>query len=344
MRHELLELRKRLPDVSPDIDCPRTCWPCSSLTVASYVGALHRRAHCLGALTHGAEVHGRERVVEWEVCVTTVGASLYRTNRRSYEARSLLLTCRAPGRCDFVPSLRHLARPQRQVLLWTQPKTLRTSRSTAFRFSTWSRQRVAFMVSRVTRFLDSRSGSPTIGMSGWIQTPSIGTAATEDEAVLRDGLRRYFPDADGPTLAMKAACSATHPTSTSSSITIRMRRILHRRRRLFRSTDSSSAASSAKSSPIWLSTVARDGISDCSLGSARSAHCSIASGSSSKRSPFGFITCFFFFFFFFFLSSSLARRAHRAEIDDALVRDETVRAGVEHRVVRREHGARCSSR
>ena len=25
----------------------------------------------------------------------------------------------------------------------------------------------------------------------------------EDEAVLREGLRRYFPDADGPTLAMK---------------------------------------------------------------------------------------------------------------------------------------------
>jgi sarcosine oxidase len=33
----------------------------------------------------------------------------------------------------------------------------------------------------------------------------------EDEAVLREGIRRYFPDADGPTLAMKTCMFSNSP-------------------------------------------------------------------------------------------------------------------------------------
>jgi sarcosine oxidase len=33
----------------------------------------------------------------------------------------------------------------------------------------------------------------------------------EDEAVLREGIRRYFPEADGPTLAMKVCMFANTP-------------------------------------------------------------------------------------------------------------------------------------
>jgi sarcosine oxidase len=33
----------------------------------------------------------------------------------------------------------------------------------------------------------------------------------EDEAVLREGIRRYFPDADGPTLAMKVCMFTNTP-------------------------------------------------------------------------------------------------------------------------------------
>jgi sarcosine oxidase len=33
----------------------------------------------------------------------------------------------------------------------------------------------------------------------------------EDEAIVRDGLRRYFPDADGPTMAMKTCLFTNSP-------------------------------------------------------------------------------------------------------------------------------------
>jgi sarcosine oxidase len=33
----------------------------------------------------------------------------------------------------------------------------------------------------------------------------------EDEAVLREGIRRYFPDADGPTMAMKTCLFTNSP-------------------------------------------------------------------------------------------------------------------------------------
>ena len=33
----------------------------------------------------------------------------------------------------------------------------------------------------------------------------------DDEAVLRDGIRRYFPDADGPTLAMQTCLFTNSP-------------------------------------------------------------------------------------------------------------------------------------
>ena len=58
----------------------------------------------------------------------------------------------------------------------------------------------------------SRSASTTIGANAsMIPTRWIARCHAADEEVLRDGIRRYFPDADGPTLAMQPCLFTNSP-------------------------------------------------------------------------------------------------------------------------------------
>lgn len=74
-------------------------------------------AHVQAAQKLGAEVHGRERVVSWEVANGTVSVA---TEKRTYRARKLVVTA-GPWTASLLPALEPVAIPQRQVLLWTQP-------------------------------------------------------------------------------------------------------------------------------------------------------------------------------------------------------------------------------
>lgn len=162
-------------------------------------------AHASGALTHGAEIHGRERVLDWKV---GRGGVRVRTDRGSYEAERLVLTAGAwSGK--MVGALAPVAKPERQVMLWTQPR-----RPERFRIGAFP---VFNMEAPEGRFY----GFPVHGIPGFkigkyhhreqqVDPDSIDRDCdTSDEAVVREGIRRYFPDADGPTLSM-ATCMFTN--------------------------------------------------------------------------------------------------------------------------------------
>jgi len=75
-------------------------------------------AHVMAAQELGAEVHARERVVEWRSDDQGVSVT---TTRGSYRAAKLVVTAGAWAR-TMVPALRHAAVPERQVMIWTQPR------------------------------------------------------------------------------------------------------------------------------------------------------------------------------------------------------------------------------
>lgn len=162
-------------------------------------------AHASGALAHGAEIHGRERVLDWKV---GRGGVRVRTDRGSYEAERLVLTAGAwSGK--MVGALAPVAKPERQVMLWTQPR-----RPERFRIGAFP---VFNMEAPEGRFY----GFPVHGIPGFkigkyhhreqqVDPDSIDRDCdARDEAVVREGIRRYFPDADGPTLSM-ATCMFTN--------------------------------------------------------------------------------------------------------------------------------------
>lgn len=156
-------------------------------------------AHTVAALGHGAEIHGRERATTWSTSATGVRVE---TDAGSYEAGSLVVTA-GPWVGELVAGLAPLAVPERQVLLWAQPRRPEYFSADAFP--------VFNMQAPEGRFY----GLPVFGVPGFkigkyhhlrqsVRLDDIDRDChREDETVLREGIRRYFPDADGPTLAMK---------------------------------------------------------------------------------------------------------------------------------------------
>jgi sarcosine oxidase len=99
----------RLPSNLVAVYQPQGGFLMSERCVAAYVGA---------ALDSGAEVHGRERVVSWAVRSGRVRVT---SEDREYESRSLVI-CAGPWTARLLPDFVRLAVPQRQVLIWTQPR------------------------------------------------------------------------------------------------------------------------------------------------------------------------------------------------------------------------------
>ena len=156
-------------------------------------------AHTAAALGLGAEVHGRERVKSWSASGRGV---VVESESGTYEAGSLVLTA-GPWVGELCAELAPLAVPERQVLLWAQPRRPESFDSASFPVFT--------MQAPEGRFY----GFPVFGVPGFkigkyhhrrqsVRLDAIDREChPEDEAVLREGIRRYFPDADGPTLAMR---------------------------------------------------------------------------------------------------------------------------------------------
>jgi sarcosine oxidase len=118
----------------------------------------------------------------------------------------------------LVPAIAAVAIPERQVMIWTQP--IRPELFTPGRFPVFN------MEAPEGRFY----GFPVCEDAGLMcEIPGFklgkyrhrGERADpdhldreihpEDEAVLREGIRRYFPDADGPAIALRPCMFTNSP-------------------------------------------------------------------------------------------------------------------------------------
>jgi sarcosine oxidase len=157
-------------------------------------------AHVALAREMGATVHTGERVLGWE----DAGESLeVRTDRGRYRTGRLVVTA-GPWAGKLLPALAPLARPERQIVVWTTPHEPSHFEAGVFP--------IFYMEADEGRFY----GLPIHGIPGFKigkyhhrgepadpDRPDL-VCHPEDEAVLREAIRRYFPGADGPVIASQA--------------------------------------------------------------------------------------------------------------------------------------------
>ena len=164
-------------------------------------------AHVIAAQECGAEVHGQERVLEWEA--KGRGVEVH-TDRGRYSADKLVICAGAWG-SKLVPELAHLAVPERQVLGWFQP-----TRPALFRPH-------AFPVFNMAVEEGRYYGFPIYGIPGVkvgryhhreerVDPDQMDREPhREDEEVLRRFTARYFPEAAGPTMSLKTCLFTNTP-------------------------------------------------------------------------------------------------------------------------------------
>lgn len=156
-------------------------------------------AHVAAAQRAGADVRVGETVVDWRERGDAIDV---RTDRGTYSCRQLLVSAGA-WTGQLPTGLQPLLSPERQVMLWTQPR-----RPEYFQPATFP---VVYMHAPEGSFY----GLPALDGAGFkfgkyhhltqqVDPDTMDREChDEDERTLRDGICRYFPDADGPTLAMK---------------------------------------------------------------------------------------------------------------------------------------------
>ena len=165
-------------------------------------------AHVAAAQALGATVHAREQVTAWR---EIRGGVQVTTSRGVYRTKKLVIAA-GPWARSLVPALRDIAVPERQVLLWVQPRRPEWFRPGSFP--------VFNMEAAEGRFY----GFPAYGIPGFkigkyhhrherVDDPDRMDRGChpEDEMVLRAGIRRYFPDADGPVMGMKTCIFTNSP-------------------------------------------------------------------------------------------------------------------------------------
>ena len=168
------------------------------------------RAYADAARKLGAEIVTDARVRDWER-----GPAGLRVNTADgqYEARKLVITAGAwVG--QLLPSLRPVCRPERQVMLWTEP--LNAAAFDPVRFPVFNMEAPS---GRYYGFPNDRGEGIKIGryyhLRQQVSDPDRldRECHPEDEAVLREGLEAYFPEANGATLRM-TACMFTNTPDT----------------------------------------------------------------------------------------------------------------------------------
>lgn len=157
-------------------------------------------AHVGMAIDAGADIRARERMLGWEPTADGVRVT---TERGTYEAGRLVLSAGA-WIGDFVPALKQEAVPERQVLGW-----FRTRDPALFALDRFP---VGILADAAGHFyVFPQWGIPGFKIGLYHHLHETGHAdalsrepTPRDEEVLRDGVRRFFPQADGPVLALRA--------------------------------------------------------------------------------------------------------------------------------------------
>ncbi len=168
------------------------------IATVAYVEAAHAM---------GAEIHGREEVLGWEPAGDGVRVI---SDRDEYFADSLVITGGA-WNAQFLPFLRGLAIPERQVLAWLQPEKpefFTPDRFPVFNVLVPQGRYYGFPVHSVPGFKFGRYHhfEEFVEPDIYEREPNW-----EDEEILRDFASRYFPQGAGPTMTLKACMFTNSP-------------------------------------------------------------------------------------------------------------------------------------
>lgn len=165
-------------------------------------------AHVMMAQAAGAEIHAREAVLDWSPIAG--GGVRVRTDRATYEAGSLVVSAGA-WIGELVPALRQVAVPERQVLGWFQPAHPERYTPDAFPV-------VNLLVDEGRYYALPIWGVPGFKIGLYHHLGEQGAAdglrrevGPADEAALRACVTPYFPDADGPVMALKPCIFTNTP-------------------------------------------------------------------------------------------------------------------------------------
>ncbi|MGD9881556.1 MAG: N-methyl-L-tryptophan oxidase [Reyranella sp.] len=165
-------------------------------------------AHVTLAQAAGAEIHARERMLEWHPLPG--GGVRVVTDRGSYEAGSLVMAAGA-WIGELVPELATFAVPERQVLGWFQPRNPAIFAPSALPV-------VNLLVEEGRYYALPIWGVPGFKIGRYHHLGETGAADTlsrdvtrADEDILRLCVSRYFPDADGPVMALKTCMFTNTP-------------------------------------------------------------------------------------------------------------------------------------
>ena len=164
-------------------------------------------AHVEGALTAGADIRARERVLGWEPAGDGVRVT---TERGVYKGGRLILAAGA-WMGSLVPALAGVTQPERQVLGWFAPRD--PALFTPARFPVFN-----LLVPEGRYYGFPRYDVPgfKIGMYHHLEEQVdpddfSREAVVADEAPLRLATERYFPAANGPTMALRTCMFTNTP-------------------------------------------------------------------------------------------------------------------------------------
>jgi sarcosine oxidase len=206
--HEVLDLdevHRRFPaygDFDPDL---HVVWQPDGGFLLAERSVL---AHVTQAMQHGAELHFREPVRDWQP--TAEGGVRVATERGTYEADRLVV-CAGAWVGRLLPQLAPIAVPERQVLAWlqpTRPELFEPERFPVFVLDVEEGSHYGFPLHDVPGFKFGRFHHLREPMDP--DDPDRSTRP-DDEAILRAFAARYFPDGAGPTLMLKACIFTNSP-------------------------------------------------------------------------------------------------------------------------------------
>jgi sarcosine oxidase len=206
--HELLEgpaARARFPGLALPDDHVAVYQPDAGFVMSERAIA----AYATAAITDGAEIHGNEPVLDWE---PIDDGAVVRTERAEYRAARLVLTAGAWMPWLAAP-LRDIAVPERQVLVWVaarRPELFRVGALPVLILEDdESTEWYAF----------PEYGIPGVKIGRYHHrgqvidpdTPDWRALEPEDEPLLREGIRRFLPEADGPLLSWRSCIFTNTP-------------------------------------------------------------------------------------------------------------------------------------
>jgi sarcosine oxidase len=188
----------RLPESLRAIHQPDGGYVLCELAVKTYAEA---------ARAHGAEVRPNEPVVAWQRDGEGVRVE---TSAGVYSSARLVLTA-GPWAGKLAPALLPVCKPERQVLLWTDP--LEAAPFDPARFPVFNMEAPE---GRYYGFPNHRGEGFKIGRYHHLEQAADPDRVDrgchpEDEAILRKGIAAYFPLANGPARRMTTCLFTNSP-------------------------------------------------------------------------------------------------------------------------------------